>query len=68
MSKYCKKREETKEDLCNLIKNIGKTLEIPVETSEIRNIHRGVSKTSPESPIIVDFTTVIKKDRILNSY
>lgn len=61
------KKDETQEDLCNLVINIGKVLDVPVEKEEIRDVYRTTTKTTSDKPLIVDFTTVIKKDNILSS-
>lgn len=62
------KPKETKEDLISLIKTTGNALNIPINCSDIKNVYRLPSK-KPNTirPIIVDFTSTILKDKILNA-
>ncbi|KAG7295327.1 hypothetical protein JYU34_022335 [Plutella xylostella] len=58
--------KENKEDLTNILKEIGKTTDIPIDSSEIRDIFR-IKTKSKANPIIVEFTTVPKKETLLTS-
>ncbi|KAJ0177889.1 hypothetical protein K1T71_006762 [Dendrolimus kikuchii] len=61
-------KNESKEDLCVLVKKIGQILDMPIKTSDCRNIYRGFSKTESKKPIILEFNSVIQKDKMLLSY
>ncbi|CAG9791861.1 unnamed protein product [Diatraea saccharalis] len=61
------KNPETKEDLIKVVSSIGAVLSFGIETSDIKDIFRLVSKSLSLKPIIVEFTTVLKKEAFLNS-
>jgi hypothetical protein len=61
-----KQKTETKDDLINTILKIGNVLKVPINQSEVRDVFRTNGKTGSK-PIIVEFTTVIQKERILSS-
>lgn len=58
---------ETKDDLKNIICKTAEVLEIPLQSSDIKDVYRANTK-SASKPIIADFTTVSKKDNFLNSF
>lgn len=55
-----KKEGETKEDLCLLLKSIGKTINVNIADHDIKDIYRTKAK---DSPIIAELTTVIEKEK-----
>lgn len=55
---------ETKDDLCNLVMNMGSNLKIDINNSDIIDVHRIKSKNNCD-PIIVHFNSVIKKDKVI---
>ncbi|CAB3248469.1 unnamed protein product [Arctia plantaginis] len=57
-------KKESKEQLLHTIIATGRTLNIPIESYEVRDIFRIQTKEPDQKPIIVDFTSVIKKERI----
>lgn len=61
------KNPETKSDLCNIIINAGKALNANISPAEIKDVYRAYSKPGTTKPIVVEFTTNIKKDEILTS-
>lgn len=63
----CRESEKS-EDLCAVLKNLGGFLDIPLTSSDIKNIYRGPSKVHSKKPIIVDFVTMATKDKVLTSY
>ncbi|KAJ8727804.1 hypothetical protein PYW08_016189 [Mythimna loreyi] len=56
---------ETKEGLCNLVVNMGTSLNIDIESSKIKDIYRIKSKDNSH-PIIVDLTTVVAKEKVMS--
>lgn len=58
---------ESTTDLCGYVKNLSTTLQIPFETSDIKNIYRGYSKSEKIKPIVVELLTVLQKEKLLNS-
>lgn len=58
---------ETTSDMCNIALNLGKTLQVPLGVSEIKNIHRGQSKSDKNRPIIVELSSVLLKEQIISS-
>lgn len=59
-----KKSDESKQDLANMVINLGKSMDINFEQSNIRDIYRGKSKEDSK-PIIVEFASVIMKERVI---
>lgn len=58
--------KETKADLSTVICELGKTLDVDIDSTCIRDVYRTKSKDS-SNPIIVDFTTVLKKEETLKA-
>lgn len=61
-----KQSGETKESLCNEFMQLGKTLSVNIDCTNIRDIYRLKSKDA-SNPVVVDFTSVLIKDRILKA-
>ncbi|KAJ2940772.1 hypothetical protein O0L34_g14883 [Tuta absoluta] len=61
------KSEETKDDLCTMATQLAKVLDVPVNTVDIKNIHRGYAKHDAVKPIIVEVQSVMLKEKILAS-
>uniref|UniRef100_A0A2A4JFR4 FP protein C-terminal domain-containing protein n=1 Tax=Heliothis virescens TaxID=7102 RepID=A0A2A4JFR4_HELVI len=55
---------ETKESLCNLVVNVGKTLNVNIEKSNIREVFRVKSKDNSD-PIIIEFDSVLRKHNVI---
>lgn len=62
-----KTANESKLDLSNVVRNIGNVLDTTVVQSDIKDIYRINSTNSMNNTIIVDFTTVILKSKLLQS-
>ena len=58
---------ESKEDLFTVVKSISKAVQCDLEKEDIKDLFRYASKSSPSMPIIVEFTSVIKKEAILQA-
>ncbi|PZC84582.1 hypothetical protein B5X24_HaOG204612 [Helicoverpa armigera] len=58
-------QKETKLDLLNVVNKIGTAINLPIPTDGIRDLYRINTKTEDNKPIIVDFTSVITKERVL---
>lgn len=58
---------ETTNDLFNVIKHLGHTLRVPLETSDVKNIYRGYSKSEKNKPIVVELSSVLRKEEFLSS-
>ncbi|KOB78734.1 Uncharacterized protein OBRU01_01339 [Operophtera brumata] len=63
---FTQKAGENESDLSELVMKIGEKLQTPVEQLEIKDVFRTKSKAE-NKPIIVEFTSVIKKEAILES-
>lgn len=61
-----KQNGETKETLVSEISKLGEILKVDINSSNIKDIYRLKSKDSSD-PIVVDFTTVLLKEKVLNS-
>lgn len=59
--------QETKNDLTKIVKDIGNVLAIKIEHSEIKDVFRGYAKPDAAKPILVEFTTVPKKEDFIKS-
>lgn len=63
-----KLKTETKDDLCNAIKKIGNSLNIHLQSADIKDVYRPFAKPgAPVKPIVVDFTSVLTKENFLKS-
>ncbi|XP_028179358.1 intracellular protein transport protein USO1-like [Ostrinia furnacalis] len=60
-------KTESKEELINLVQKVGKAVDVDVDSKEIRDVFRLTTKKGVASPVIVDFTSVVLKDKILTS-
>ncbi|XP_046976384.1 uncharacterized protein LOC124542485 [Vanessa cardui] len=60
-------KTEKAQELHDIVKSLGNVLKIDIDPQEIRNIHRGYSKNETSKPVIVEFSTVSTKDKILRS-
>lgn len=61
------KTTETKQDLSKLITDVGKSLDVPIQTLDLKDVFRVNTGKSTIKPIIAEFTTAIKKDEVLLS-
>lgn len=62
-----KSETETKQNLIELTKSIGATINVPINDSDIRDIYRLKIKDKTNSPIIVDFNSIITKEKLIKS-
>ncbi|KAJ8718543.1 hypothetical protein PYW08_002780 [Mythimna loreyi] len=62
-----KNNQENKVNLIEMVKNIGTAIKTDITESDIKDIFRYYSKSSSKMPIIVEFTTVLKKEAVLHS-
>lgn len=59
--------KETKQDLKNIVFEVAKILNVPIQSSDIKDVYRINTKANAKR-IIADFTTVFSKDNILKSF
>lgn len=59
-------KPETKTELCELVKIMGRKLNIDINDSDIRDVYRVTAKDSSK-PIITEFASVIVKEKILTA-
>lgn len=62
-----KKGGETKDDLLNLIKNVGNAVSVPVQSAEVRDVFRINTKNEKNQPIVAEFSTVLLRDKIVGA-
>lgn len=55
---------ETKDDLCELVSNLGQSLNLEISQSDLRDVHRLKTKEK-SSPILVNFNSVILKEKVI---
>ncbi|CAB3260332.1 unnamed protein product [Arctia plantaginis] len=60
--------KESKPQLLNTITNLGKLINVTIQSHEVRDVFRTRSKGSEHKPIIVDFTSVIMKEKFIYMY
>ncbi|XP_028174862.1 uncharacterized protein LOC114363367 [Ostrinia furnacalis] len=58
---------ENKEDLLNIVKSIGSSVNMELKNLDIKDTFRYKSKTSTTMPIVVEFATVPTKVSLLNA-
>lgn len=57
---------ETREDLRNFLKKSADTLDVLLYNSDVKDVYRTNTKSN-NRPLVVDFTTVFKRDEFLSS-
>lgn len=62
-----KSETEKKDTLLNLVKNVGSALQENIQDSDIRDIYRIKTKESTVGSIVVEFTTIGKKDNLIKA-
>lgn len=60
------KEIETKSDLIDIIMKTVRTLNIPMNEADVRDIYR-ISAKSEIKPILVDFTSVLQRDNLIQA-
>lgn len=61
------KNGETKEDLRNIIINVGQALNVPFQSTEIRDVYRINTKKESNQPIVAELSSVFTRDKIITS-
>ncbi|CAH0401481.1 unnamed protein product [Chilo suppressalis] len=59
-------KTETKDDFTKMVVETGKVIQVPIQTSDIRDAYRTYTK-SYQGPIVIDFVNVILKEKFLSS-
>lgn len=59
-----KETGETKDDLCKIVSNLGSAINVEIQEANIRDIYR-VNAKDKSNPIIVDFTSVLCKEKVI---
>lgn len=63
-----KSQNESKEELCNVVKKIANTLNLQLQTVDIKDIYRPFAKPDVIKPIVVEFTSVLTKENLLKKH
>ncbi|KAL4703897.1 hypothetical protein ACJJTC_013074, partial [Scirpophaga incertulas] len=58
---------EKKENLIEITKKIGTVINVPISDSDIRDIYRINQKGKPTGPIIVNFTSTLKCEKVIGA-
>lgn len=58
---------ENKDNLVEVAKKIGTIINVPILDSDIRDVYRVKSKDKPSGPIVVDFTSTIKREKFISA-
>ncbi|KOB52217.1 Uncharacterized protein OBRU01_26306 [Operophtera brumata] len=59
---------ESKDDLCDLVKEVGKALKSPIQSFDIYDVYRNNTKGDAIKPITVEFNSVMAKNRFILSF
>ena len=64
-----KKPNESKEDLVEIVKTLGITVNTDIQVSELRDVYRLTNNRKPQAdgPITAEFTSTITKDKFLTN-
>lgn len=62
-----RRKDETKQDLCDILINLGNTLNLKIDKTEIKDIHRTTTSKEQDKPIVVDLCSTLKKDDLILS-
>lgn len=57
---------ESKDNLCSLVRTLGKTLNVELQEHEIKDVYRIKTKDSSQT-IVTELCTVMKKEKFLNA-
>lgn len=57
-----------KEELTKILQNIGNVIDSTIDYSEIKDIYLGYSKAKSPKPIVIEFTSTLKKEKIIKQY
>lgn len=60
-------KPESKDELCEIVKNLGKFLNIEIKTTDIKDVYRTHSADSAQRPVVTEFTTNILKEKLLTA-
>ncbi|KAG7304855.1 hypothetical protein JYU34_010246, partial [Plutella xylostella] len=61
------KRNESKNELCEVVKSLSSSLNIKIEKSDVNDIYRTSAKKDSMRPIVVDFCSAIKKEDVIKA-
>lgn len=56
---------ETKTEMCNMVKHLATTVQLELHEAEIKDIYRVNSAKQTMKPLIVEFGSVLKKEKLL---
>ena len=59
---------ETKDKLLNMVISVGSSLNVPINSHEIKDVFRVNSRDATNRPVLVDFTGVMLKERVIKMY
>lgn len=57
---------ETKDDLCKIVTSLGSAINVDIQEANIKDIYR-VNAKDKSNPIIVEFTSVISKEKVIKA-
>lgn len=63
-----KSKSESREDLCDAVLKIGNSLNLDLKSFDIKDVFRPYSKPDIIKPVIVEFTSVLTKEKYLRSF
>ncbi|CAG4993141.1 unnamed protein product [Parnassius apollo] len=56
-----------KENLIEFTKKFGTVINVPIQDSKIRDVFRMKLENKPNGPIIVDFTSTVKREKVIKA-
>lgn len=60
-------KDENKNILCDILMNLGKSLNLKIDRTEIKDIYRTTTTKDQDRPIVVDFCSTLKKEDLILS-
>lgn len=59
-------KPETKDELCTIVRSLGKVVNLDIVDADIRDIFRPITRDS-EKPIIAEFSSILKKEKLISA-
>lgn len=61
------KGQETKEQMCSLVKSLAKSVDVELKDSDIKDVYRINSSKEAMKPLIVELNSVMKKESVVKA-
>lgn len=61
------KKYDTKEELCQIMKNLGETVKVNITEKDIKDIYSKKTNKDTQKIVVTEFTSVIQKEKIVEA-